>query len=361
MASLATHVKDWLVTHHLEHTRAQLLWSVAISGALAVGGLAIAAWLAGYGKMPDLFTGAAWVWFPIALAGELVTYTGYTLAYHNLAKLEPGRELGLPRLLALVANGFGAFIPRGGFAADYRVLVETGMEEHEARRSVLAIAALEYVILAPAACISAIYLLLVSKVAHPAFTYPWAIAVPVGFGIGFALLAKRKGWHRRSGWRKKLADGLDLLYDLKRLAQRPLKLGIAAYGGMILYWAGDVFILWACLRAFLGHAPTLPVLIVGYATGYALTRRTLPLAGAGVVELFLPFALHWLGVPLAPAVLAVLAYRIFNLWLPLIPAVAGYRSIRRTFDSDSSRPAFSHAGAGNEARVTRGREWVSRS
>jgi uncharacterized membrane protein YbhN (UPF0104 family) len=69
--------------------------------------------------------------------------------------------------------------------------------------------------------------------------------------------------------------------------------------------------------------------VVGYATGYALTRRTLPLAGAGAVEALLPFALLWVGYALPAAVLAVFAYRIFNLWLPLGPAVGAIFALRR--------------------------------
>jgi uncharacterized membrane protein YbhN (UPF0104 family) len=68
-------------------------------------------------------------------------------------------------------------------------------------------------------------------------------------------------------------------------------------------------------------------MIVGYATGYALARRALPLAGAGVVEGLMPFALNWVGFPLAASVLAVIAYRIFNLWLPMIPAVISLRTL----------------------------------
>ena len=41
------------------------------------------------------------------------------------------------------------------------------------------------------------------------------------------------------------------------------------------------------------------------------------------------FALAWAGVGLAPAVLAVATYRIFNLWLPLLPAVVGLRHLKR--------------------------------
>ena len=68
---------------------------------------------------------------------------------------------------------------------------------------------------------------------------------------------------------------------------------------MALYWAGEVFVLWVCLAAFNGDTPSVAAVVVGYATGYALTRRTLPLAGAGAVEALLPFALVWVGYGLA--------------------------------------------------------------
>ena len=64
------------------------------------------------------------------------------------------------------------------------------------------------------------------------------------------------------------------------------------------------------------------------ATGYALTRRTLPLGGAGAVDALLPFALSWCGISLAAAVLAVFTYRVFNLWLPILPAALGLRRMR---------------------------------
>jgi hypothetical protein len=97
---------------------------------------------------------------------------------------------------------------------------------------------------------------------------------------------------------------------------------------MAVYWAGEVFVLWVCLAVFTGHTPSVTAVVVGYATGYALTRRTLPLAGAGAVEALLPFALVWVGFGLAPAVLAVFFYRVFNLWLPLGPAAAGLYALR---------------------------------
>jgi uncharacterized membrane protein YbhN (UPF0104 family) len=95
-----------------------------------------------------------------------------------------------------------------------------------------------------------------------------------------------------------------------------------------------VFVLWVCLAAFDRVTPGVAAVVVGYATGYALTRRTLPLAGAGAVEALLPFALVWVGFGLPSAVLAVFCYRFFNLWLPLGPAAFGlYHLRRRALDS----------------------------
>ena len=95
------------------------------------------------------------------------------------------------------------------------------------------------------------------------------------------------------------------------------------------YWLGDVFCLWATLYVFSAHTPPVAALLVGYATGYALTRRALPLGGAGIVEALLPFASGWVTIARLPALLAVVAYRIIDLWLPLLPALAGLPSLRR--------------------------------
>jgi uncharacterized membrane protein YbhN (UPF0104 family) len=40
-------------------------------------------------------------------------------------------------------------------------------------------------------------------------------------------------------------------------------------------------------------------------------------------------ALHLVGVPLAPALLGVAAYRFFNFWLPILPALAVLPLVRR--------------------------------
>ena len=55
-------------------------------------------------------------------------------------------------------------------------------------------------------------------------------------------------------------------------------------------------------------------------------------AVAGASSVILPTGAHWAvagGAAIAAAVLAVFAYRIFNLWLPIVPAAAGVIALRR--------------------------------
>ena len=53
------------------------------------------------------------------------------------------------------------------------------------------------------------------------------------------------------------------------------------------------------------------------------------------------FALVWVGVPIAPAALGVVVYRVFNFWLPILPALAvlpTVKELRREF-SEAERAA----------------------
>lgn len=314
---------------HLDYRRHHVAGFILIGAALACAALAGVAWAAGFDRISDLLARPQWVWFPIALAGEVAAYLGYTLAFREVGRVEPASTLRFRDTLALVAAGFGVFIARGGFAADYEVLELRCEDSSDARIRVLGLGMLEYLILAPATCVAACILLLHGSRVSSGFTMPWAIGVPAGFLFALALVSRRRWFQRHEGWRAKVRTALDAIAILDRLARRPRR-GLLAGLGMALYWAGDAFCLWACLHGFLGTSLPVTTLLVGYATGYALSRRTLPLAGAGVVEALLPFALLWVSLPLAAGMLAVLAYRVFNLWLPLLPAVLGFRHLRAT-------------------------------
>jgi hypothetical protein len=68
--------------------------------------------------------------------------------------------------------------------------------------------------------------------------------------------------------------------------------------------------------------------VLAYSGGYVLTRRALPAAGAGLVEVALTLALTGMGMQFSRALLGVLVYRLFNFWLPIIPALAYMPAIR---------------------------------
>ncbi len=284
---------------HLERHPAQHALLVGIGAALALGAAVGISWAAGFESVLHELRHVDPIWLPVAFGMEVAAYFGYVIAYREVARLEGGPVLGLGRAGAIVAAGFGVFVIRGGFIVDRQALEAAGLEPRQARVRVLGLGALEYAVLAPAAALAAV-ILLARGSTHPSlgFTLPWAIAVPLGFAAALGALTLRRARHG------------------------------GAFLGATLYWVGDIGCLWASLRTF-HDSPDLAALVIGYATGYALTRRTLPLGGAGAVEALVSFALAWTGIPLAKAVLAVFAYRIFNLWLPLLPAAIGLRHLKR--------------------------------
>jgi uncharacterized membrane protein YbhN (UPF0104 family) len=316
-------------SRHIHGSMHEVAALVIVTAALALGATVGLIWAAGFGNVGHRLAEADWWWLPAAVFGEAVAYLGYVVAYREVAAVEDGPELTLPNVASLVVTGFSPFVALGGFALDLEALRHSMAEEREARVRVLGLGALEYAVLAPAACAAAIVLLVEGK-STPAggFTYPWAVAVPAGFVAAFVALRFRERLAGDRGWRAVLGEALEAVHVLRRLFDPPRE-RLLAFAGSAAYWAGDVFCLWAALQCF-GPRIGVPQLVIAYATGYAFTRRTLPFAGAGVVEVLLAYALVWVGAPLATAVLAVFTYRLVNLWLPLVPALVARGALKRS-------------------------------
>jgi uncharacterized membrane protein YbhN (UPF0104 family) len=305
----------------------RLAFLVSVAAMLAAAALIGLAWSVGFRKTLTALVHPHWVWLVVAIGGEVLAYLGYTLAYREVARVEGGAELEVPKAAALVAAGFGVFVHGGGFALDRMALQRAGLSERDARRRVLGLGTLEYVVLAPATLVAAAVVVIWHPTISPSLTYPWIIGVPVGAVLALTALgykAKIGRWRLIGGPLRRGLEGLELTLTLLRSPAA----GALALLGTLAYWAGDIFCLWSTLHAFSAHTPPLAQLMVGYATGYALTRRALPLGGAGVVEALLPFALGWLKIALLPALLAVFVYRVINLWLPIVPALAGLPTLR---------------------------------
>jgi uncharacterized membrane protein YbhN (UPF0104 family) len=279
----------------------------------------------------------------LCFGGELLAYAGYVLAVRDTAKVDEGPKLSFGHSIRAVIGGFGVFAATrtsGGFAVDYWALRTAGEDREGAVARVLALGALEYAVLAPAALCAAIAILVDGEDISLGLTLPWLAVIPgalVAIWLTSPKRADRYATHSpgagrvREGFAHSVA-GLSMLRRMLVAPPREHGLGLL---GTAAYWAGDIACLWGALELFGNPRLSLPALIIGYATGYVLTRRSLPAGGAGVVEIALTFALYWVGFPFVRALLGVVVYRLFNLWLPIIPAMAvlpDVDELRRDFD-----------------------------
>jgi uncharacterized membrane protein YbhN (UPF0104 family) len=306
-----------------------------IAGAFALAAAMGLADMAGYARLVDAVQDVVPTWFSVCFAGEVVAYLGYILAVRAIARVDGGPTLSFRLTMRTVVAGFGVFAAThaaGGFSVDYWTFRRAGLRRREAVARVLALGALEYVVLAPAALICAVVLLLgTGGHVQDAMTYPWLAVVP-GLLVALWVSSPRRverlsdpgtGGRIRQ-WFAHLVAGI---FKLRHLIARPRVHGLGV-AGVSLYWLGDIACLWAALKIYNAELST-PALILAYATGYVLTRRSLPAGGAGLVEVLMTFSLVWVGVPLAPALLGVVTYRLFNFWLPVIPALAALPAVRR--------------------------------
>jgi uncharacterized membrane protein YbhN (UPF0104 family) len=128
-----------------------------------------------------------------------------------------------------------------------------------------------------------------------------------------------------------------------------------AWIGTALYWAADIAAFYGGLRAF-GLSPGAGKVIIAYATGYAATRRSLPLGGAGITEVLMTYSLYWVREPLAPALAAVVAYRVFNFLLAATPGLIAHRQLQPILDASRKRrrrPRVSEEGLKDEPEVSK--------
>jgi uncharacterized membrane protein YbhN (UPF0104 family) len=101
--------------------------------------------------------------------------------------------------------------------------------------------------------------------------------------------------------------------------------------GAVLFWGFQIAVLWAAFHAF-GNAPPLAVLVQAFFVGMLGNLLPMP-GGVGGVEGGMIGAYAAFGVDSGLAVVAVLVFRAFTFWLPLVPGVVAYFRLRRTVES----------------------------
>jgi uncharacterized membrane protein YbhN (UPF0104 family) len=325
----------WLHNHPLEVT----------AFAFVLAAVAVAAIATAYGPAAFVRT---WSdlnpeWLALTICAGLLAIPAYVLAYVPIARLDGGPKLALPLAVRVVTVGFGPFTLGGGFALDKRALHAIADDEHFATVRVFGLGALEWAVLAPAAWISALLLLVGSRHANASVVWPWTVLVPLGFVAAVWLSHPRRRRVLAEGagrWRRGASmalHGVGILHSMMSAISH----GVRAWSGAVLYWTFEIAAFYGALR-FVGLHPKLIVAILAYATGYALTRRSTPLGGAGTTEAFLTFSLYWLGQPIGPALAAVVVYRVFNFLLPAAPALLSHARIKPLLDASYEGRTATH-------------------
>lgn len=299
-------------------------------------------------------------WVALIAGASLLTYPAYILAYRAIASIHGHAPLSLPLLARVVVAGFGPFSVGGGFGLDKQALHALHEDERSARVRVLGLGMLEWAVLGPITWVTSVALIATGANILPSLVWPWAVGVPLGLGLALwasvPARAERLS-HFRGKRREVLAHLLEGVGVLHTMLRSP-RLYASAWAGTALYWAADIGAFYGGLRTF-GLSPGVGKVILAYATGYAASRRSLPLGGAGVTEVLMTYSLYWVREPLAPALAAVVAYRFFNFVMAATPALIARRQLepvfaasrlrrlRRPVPAPSEAPAPSEEGAGH--------------
>lgn len=310
---------------------------VAVAAGASVGTAVALAASAGWPKVLHfVFARHSWIWLAVCLVSEVVAYVGYVLTIRDVSRVDGGPEMDLAVSAKTVVAGFGVFAATrssGGFAIDYLAFRRAGAGKRDAVSRVLALGFLEYAVLSVSALVaSAALYWRVDGHASDALTLPSLAIVPCVLFAFWATSPKRADRlsrvNRRAGWwRRTFATWVAGARNVRTLLLNPREHGLGVFGSA-LYWSGDILCLWAALQLVGENRLTVAGLVLAYSGGYILTRRALPAGGAGVVEVALTFALVAMGVGFVPALIGVLIYRLFNFWLPIVPALALMTTIR---------------------------------
>jgi hypothetical protein len=311
--------------------------TLALTTMLYLAGVVGMAYVAGFHAVGHRLSAAHWWWLAPSFGSVLLAFAGYLWAYRGIKRVAGGPRLGLVTRLVVVSAGFGSLLMRGGAAVDNLVMRASGADEREANVRVAALNGFEHGVLAmivsPAAIVA-----LVLGVSSPRrdFSWPWAVIPAIGF-VAAIWAAERYRDRLRGGvgWRGRLAIFLDAIHLVYELLRHPRRHGLAV-AAMALYWGADTFALWAAVAAF-GIRMSALAVIVCLGTGMIVTRRTAPLAGAGLMSVaMVPTIWNGAGVPFAAATLGVAAYHLFNLLVPL-PASLFALPVLRTLDERAQR------------------------
>jgi uncharacterized membrane protein YbhN (UPF0104 family) len=290
-------------------------------------------------------------WLAVAAVMELASFGGYVILFRTVfgksAERIRWRESYLITMAGVVATRLLATAGAGGIALTVWALRRAGMRRRDVAEQMTTFMVLLYSVFFMAMVVCGIGLRTHVFEGNAPAGLTIVPAVIGGVVIGLALLASRvprdldRRWRGSPGWWPEnlmvrvgaaaatVAGGVRGAIRLVR-QRRPGTLGAVAW------WGFDIATLWASFHAF-GQPPPTAVLVTAYFVGQI--GNTLPLpGGVGGVEGGLIGSLVAFGVDGGLALVAVLTYRAFSFWLPMIPGAIAYLRLTRVVKGWGDEP-----------------------
>lgn len=283
-------------------------------------------------------------WLLLGVGFEVLSFAGYIalmrgLFVRDVPRLNWGASFDIT-LAGVVATRLFATAGAGGIALTSWALHAAGMSVRATARGVAGFLALLYASYFGAlVAVSLLLLTGIASGAHPALAAFGLLvgAVPITLALAArlvpddlerraqAMAARRPGRISRLGSRLTTVPavvGEAVALAITRTRQRP-----ALFGWSLLWWVGDVAVLVVTFAAF-GDVPPLGVIVFAYFLGHVGNALPIP-GGVGGTEGGMIGVFAACGVDLSLAVVATLTYQAISVWLPVLPGVAGFLSLRR--------------------------------
>jgi uncharacterized protein (TIRG00374 family) len=284
-------------------------------------------------------------WLALAAILELFSVAGYAVLFRTVF----GR--GMPRinwrasieipLAGIAAIRLLAAAGAGGVAVTVWALRNAGMSARTIACRMVASYAIQYGFYLGALVVCGLGLWIgvfsgggsVAITLIPAILSAAAMALVASLGLLPEDVERRlRAASRGSGWTSHLAarfaaapstvgSGIRTAIDLIRRRRWGLL-------GAVAYWGFDIAVLGLAFLAF-GTSMPAAVLVMAYFLGTLGSLLPLP-GGIGGVEGGMIGAFVAFGLPADRALIGVLAYRAISFWLPTLPGVFGYLSLRST-------------------------------
>jgi uncharacterized membrane protein YbhN (UPF0104 family) len=281
-------------------------------------------------------------WLAFALAVEAVSVTGYALAHRSVLSRFSDRldwpaslQMTLAGTVATKLLGAGG---AGGIALNVWALRSLGLSARDITRGMTALMVTFYSVFMLALLVVGLGLATGALGSGPR-GLTVSVAAFAGAAIALAVVsAGARGPLLRL--ESRLADATTLGGRLARRVVTALSLvslGMAdarrivvsgpALLGAVLYWGGDIAVLWLSLHAF---GASLPVAVVVLSYFAAQVANVLPIpGGAGAVEGGLVGVVLLFGLGSSAAVLGVLGFWAVSYWAPTLPGAVAYLRLRR--------------------------------